>query len=84
MIGVLSTGKTPPELASDIIDKGLVMTGGGALLHGLDTLISEETGLAVHVAEEPISCVAKGTGQALSMIGHLKNGAIKSKKISLE
>lgn len=76
--------KTPPELASDIIDKGVVMTGGGALLHGLDTLISQETGLPVYIAESPISCVAVGTGKALTMIGRLSSRGIKAKKISLE
>lgn len=76
--------KTPPELSSDIIDKGVVMTGGGALLHGLDTLISEETGLPVHIAEHPIDCVANGTGKALTMIGRLSSNAVKTKKVSLE
>ena len=76
--------KTPPELASDIIDKGLVLTGGGALLHGLDALISHETGLPVHIADEPVSCVAKGTGKALTMIGQLKKSGIKTKKLSLD
>jgi len=65
--------QTPPELAADIVDRGIVMTGGGALLHGLDLLISEKTGLAVHVAEDPISCVAKGTGMALDML-HVLQG----------
>lgn len=65
--------QTPPELAADIIDRGIVMTGGGALLHGLDLLISEKTGLAVHVADDPISCVAKGTGMALDML-HVLQG----------
>lgn len=75
--------KTPPELASDIIDKGVVMTGGGALLHGMDTLISEETGLPVYIAEDPITCVAKGTGKALSMIDKLSSSGVKAKKVSL-
>ncbi len=57
--------KTPPELAADIMDRGIVMAGGGALLRGLDRLVSEETGMPVHVAEEPMSCVALGTGKAL-------------------
>jgi rod shape-determining protein MreB len=57
--------KTPPELASDIMDRGIVMAGGGALLRGLDRLVSEETGMPVHIAEEPMSCVALGTGKAL-------------------
>jgi rod shape-determining protein MreB len=57
--------KTPPELASDIIDKGMVLTGGGALLKGLPELLSEETGIATHLADDPTSCVALGTGKAL-------------------
>ena len=64
---------TPPELAADIIDKGIVLTGGGALLDGLDLLISSETGLPVHIAEDPISCVACGTGKALAQIHLLRN-----------
>ncbi|OTA40524.1 MAG: rod shape-determining protein, partial [Symbiobacterium thermophilum] len=51
---------TPPELAADIMDRGIVMTGGGALLKGLDVLISKETGMPVHVADEPLLCVVKG------------------------
>ena len=57
--------KTPPELAADIMDRGIVMAGGGALLRGLDRLVSEQTGMPVHVAEEPMACVALGTGKAL-------------------
>ncbi len=56
---------TPPELAADIIDKGLVMTGGTALLRNLDKLVARETGVAVHVAETPLLCTARGTGIAL-------------------
>ena len=56
---------TPPELAADIIDKGLVMTGGTALLRNLDKLLAQETGVAVHVAETPLLCTARGTGIAL-------------------
>lgn len=63
--------RTPPELSADIVNKGIVMTGGGALLHGLDRLLSEETKVPVHVADEPLSCVAKGTGRALGMLGVL-------------
>jgi rod shape-determining protein MreB len=55
--------KTPPELAADIIDHGIVLTGGGALLAGLDTLLGEVSGIPVNVAEDPLSCVAIGTGQ---------------------
>jgi len=57
--------KTPPELAADIIDFGIMLTGGGALLKGLDTLIHSETGIPVHVAEKPLDCVAEGTGKVL-------------------
>ncbi|MBO8168497.1 MAG: rod shape-determining protein [Thermoanaerobacteraceae bacterium] len=73
--------KTPPELSADIMNKGIVMTGGGALLDGLDALLREETGLPVHFAEEAISCVALGTGKALSMLNVLKSNGLISKKI---
>ncbi|MGI6357811.1 MAG: rod shape-determining protein [Bacillota bacterium] len=64
--GVKSTlERTPPELAADIMDRGIMMSGGGSLLKGLDKLISDETGMPVHVAEEPLSCVALGTGKIL-------------------
>ncbi|NLO75312.1 MAG: rod shape-determining protein MreB [Clostridia bacterium] len=57
--------KTPPELSSDIMDKGIVLTGGGALLHGLDKYLSEHTHLPIYIAENPIQCVAMGTAKAL-------------------
>lgn len=57
--------KTPPELAADIMDRGLVLTGGGALLKGLDQRVREETGMPVHVADNPLDCVVQGTGKAL-------------------
>ncbi|MFN8637215.1 MAG: rod shape-determining protein [Chloroflexota bacterium] len=57
--------QTPPELASDIVDKGMVLTGGGALLRNLDRLIARETGVPAYVAEDPLSCVAIGAGRAL-------------------
>ncbi len=57
--------KTPPELAADIIDDGIMLTGGGALLSGLDIMIHNETGMPVHVAENPLDCVAQGTGMVL-------------------
>ncbi|OON95933.1 MAG: rod shape-determining protein [Epulopiscium sp. Nele67-Bin005] len=60
--------KTPPELAADIMGSGIMLTGGGAMLSGLDTLISLETGMPVKIAEEPLDCVAKGTGMALENI----------------
>ncbi len=56
---------TPPELAADIVDKGIVLTGGGALLANLDQVLRDETGLPVSIADDPLSCVALGTGQAL-------------------
>lgn len=60
--------KTPPELASDIMDKGIMLTGGGALIKGIDTLINHETHMPVHIAENPLDCVAIGTGKALDNI----------------
>jgi len=56
---------TPPELSSDIVDRGIVMTGGGALIRGLDRLIQHETNLPIHVDEEPLSCVVRGVGKIL-------------------
>ena len=72
--------KTPPELAADIIEKGIIMTGGGSLLYGLDKRIEERTGIKVIVANEPLSCVAAGTGKALSSIDLLKSGGTFNKK----
>ena len=56
---------TPPELSADLVDMGLTLTGGGALLKNIDKRFSKETGLPVHVADDPLSCVAVGTGKAL-------------------
>jgi rod shape-determining protein MreB len=64
---------SPPELASDIVDHGIVMTGGGALLKGLDAVISEQTGLPVFVAEDALCCVALGTGKVLDNFEELKH-----------
>ncbi|SDL95842.1 rod shape-determining protein [Halarsenatibacter silvermanii] len=74
--------RTPPELSSDIMDFGIVLTGGGALLKGMDRLIAEETEIPVHLAEEPLDCVVKGTGKALEEIESLQNVLISPKKIS--
>lgn len=63
---------TPPELASDLIDRGIVMAGGGSLLRGIDKRIAEETGLPVHVADDPMTAVALGTGATLSMPTRLR------------
>ncbi len=59
--------KTPPELSADIIDHGIMLTGGGALLRGLDLLVAQETGMPVHVAERPLDCVVDGTGKRLEI-----------------
>jgi rod shape-determining protein MreB len=64
--------RCPPELAADLVDRGIVLAGGGALLRGLDRLLREETGLPVHVAEDPLSAVAEGTGRMLQEIEVLK------------
>ena len=56
---------TPPELSAELVDMGLILTGGGALLKNIDKLISKETGLPVQIADDPLSCVAVGTGKAL-------------------
>lgn len=73
--------KTPPELAADIMDRGIMLTGGGALLSGLDRLIREETGMPVSVAENPLDCVVMGTGKVLEEIETLKRVLISPKKI---
>ncbi len=70
--------RTPPELAADIAEKGIVMAGGGALLHGLDVLISLETHLKVRVAEDPLSCVVLGTGKALDELDLLKTVCLEA------
>jgi rod shape-determining protein MreB len=69
---------TPPELAADIIDKGIVMAGGGALLRGLDQLVREETNLPVAIAPDPLCCVALGTGKVLDELELLRKVAIRS------
>ncbi|MET0680582.1 MAG: rod shape-determining protein, partial [Burkholderiales bacterium] len=65
--------QTPPELGADIAEKGMVVTGGGALLRDLDRLLMEETGLPVIVAEDPLSCVVRGSGKALETMEKLGN-----------
>ncbi len=64
--------KTPPELAADIIEQGIVLSGGGALLRGLDKLISKETGIPVHIAESPLDCVVTGAGLAIQELGLMR------------
>jgi rod shape-determining protein MreB len=70
--------RTPPELAADIIEKGIVLTGGGALLRGLDQVLRDETNLPVAVADEPLACVALGTGKVLDELDLLKKIAIST------
>lgn len=72
--------KTPPELLGDISNSGIVLTGGGALIHGLDLLIQKETGISVHIAEDAVSCVAVGTGKALDNIDTLKDSSTSQRK----
>jgi rod shape-determining protein MreB len=67
----------PPELAGDIVDRGIVLTGGGALLQNIDVLIREETGLPVTIADDPLSAVARGAGMALDQLDVLKEVTIR-------
>ena len=72
--------KTPPELASDIVEKGIVLAGGGALIKNLDKLISQKTGMPVYIAESPLECVVKGTGKTLEDLERLKTVLINSRR----
>jgi len=76
--------KTPPELASDIMESGIVLTGGGALLKGLDKLILKETLMPVKIAPEPLNCVALGTGLVLEHINTLRSVLISSQKLKMK
>ncbi len=69
--------QSPPELSADIIDNGITLTGGGALLRGLDLLVEKETGMPVHTAERPLDCVADGAGRRLN---RLPQGGRKRKR----
>jgi rod shape-determining protein MreB len=73
---------TPPELAADIMDRGIVMAGGGSLLRGLDRLVSEETGMPVHLADEPLLAVAYGAGRVLENIDVLRKVLIQPKRMA--
>ncbi len=72
--------RCPPELSADLVDRGMVMVGGGSLLRGLDKLLSKETGLPVHVAEDPLTAVALGTGKVVENINYLKDIRSRSKR----
>ena len=72
--------KTPPELASDIMEKGIVLAGGGALIKNLDKLLSIETGMPVYIAEEPLDCVVRGTGKTLEDLERLKSVLINARR----
>ncbi len=65
--------RTPPELAADVVQRGMVLAGGGALLRNLDERLRRETGVAVHVAEDPLRCVAVGSERYLEELGRLKS-----------
>ena len=71
--------QAPPELAADIAERGMVLTGGGALLKDLDRLMMEETGLPVIVADDPLTCVARGGGRALELMD-LRGGGFLSRE----
>ena len=72
--------KTPPELASDIVEKGIVLAGGGALIKNLDKLLSQRTGMPVYISENPLECVVKGTGKTLEDLERLKTVLINARK----
>ena len=74
--------QTPPELAADIMDRGIVMAGGGSLLRGLDRLVSEQTGMPVHLADEPLLAVAYGAGRVLENIDVLRKVLIQPKRLA--
>ncbi len=76
----LSLEQTPPELASDILDRGIILTGGGALLKGLDERLREETNLPIHVAEDPLTCVVRGVGKVLDDIEFYEKVLMKSRR----
>ena len=76
----LTLEKTPPELASDIVEKGIVITGGGALIKNIDKLLSQKTEMPVYIAENPVECVVKGTGKTLEDLERLKEVLVNARK----
>lgn len=75
----LTLEKTPPELASDIAEKGIALAGGGALIKNMDKLVSKETGMPVYVVQEPLDCVVRGAGKSLEDIEKLKKILISAR-----
>jgi rod shape-determining protein MreB and related proteins len=71
----LTLERCPPELSGDLIERGIMMAGGGALLRGINRLVADETGLPVHIADDPLSAVAEGTGRVLQELSFLKRVA---------
>lgn len=74
--------KTPPELSGDIIEKGIVLTGGGALMEGLDRLVSQQTGVPAYIADDPVACVAKGAGKVLEHLDVMIPSLITRKRMA--
>ena len=72
--------RTPPELSSDIMEKGIVLAGGGALIKNIDKLVAEKTEMPVYIATDPLECVVKGTGKTLEDLERLKTVLINSRK----
>ncbi|MBU8922019.1 MAG: rod shape-determining protein, partial [Bacteroidales bacterium] len=73
--------RTPPELSADIIDRGIILTGGGSLLGGIDMLLKEETNLPINVVEDPLTCVVLGTGKILSNLHVYERIIMKSSRL---
>ena len=76
----LTLEKTPPELSSDIMEKGIILSGGGALIQNIDKLLMDHTGMPVYIAEEPLNCVVRGAGKTLADIDKLKNVFVNSRR----
>ena len=72
--------KTPPELASDIVERGITLTGGGALIKNIDMLISQRTDIPVYVADKPLDCVAQGTGKTIEDMDKLRTALITARR----
>ncbi len=72
--------RTPPELASDILERGIILTGGGALLRGLDRRLRDETNLPVNSSEDPLTCVVRGTGKVLEDMSFYNKVLIQSRR----